>query len=541
MRFRLIGMEFSRLSTLAPHSSMNLPAAQYERQSVGRTLVAPSLLDSVLEVDSRPSELRSSTASTSRLDAFLQERDPLIAVGLWVGPIATQKPGELRRTVIQRLNADVARIDELLNAQVNAILHHNAFQKLEAAWRGLQFLAKSVPDGANVKIRVLNSSWKELVRDQERAIEFDQSQLFRKIYNDEFGTPGGEPFGLLVGNYDICHRPFPDHPTDDITALQSIAGIAAAAFAPFVCGIDPRFLEIGSFAELELPLNLSRTFEQLDYLKWRAFRDMEDARFIGLVLPRVIYRHPYQNWPGADRGFAFEEDTALPDLSGYLWGNPAFTLAACAVRSFAESNWLADIRGARPDVDSGGRVLGLPAIGYGSGSAEIPRSITDAHVTDRQETELAELGFIPLCHIPGAAEAAFYSTPSAQKPRIHDEAPATANSRLSSMLHYILCASRFAHYIKVIMRDTVGSFTTATEVEDRLSRWLMSFVTSSDDASAEQKSRYPLREGKVKVREIDGKPGAYQCSIFLRPHFQLDQLSAGIRLTTQLNSGVPTN
>lgn len=523
---------------------MNSPSAQYETRyaepSAEPIPVVESLLDSVLAATetAQPAERTvQRTAAVGRLDAFLREKDVVAAVQLWLGQISISPPGEWKRKLIRRLNADVAHLDDLLNAQMNAILHHPAFQKIEAGWRGLKFLVDSVPEGANVKIRVLNATWKEVVRDQERAIEFDQSQLFRKVYSDEFGTPGGEPFGMLVGNYDVCHRPYPDHPTDDMSALSGIAGVAAAAFAPFVCGIDPRFLELESFGNLELPLNLNRTFDQLEYVKWRSFRDSEDSRFVGLALPRVVYRRPYGNTPGVSHGFNFEEDTSAPDRSGYLWGNPAFTFAACAARSFAESNWLADVRGARPDAANGGRVVGLPQIGYGSGSAESPRSVTDAHLTDIQETELADLGFIPLCHTPGAAEAAFYTTPSAQKPKAFPEAMATANARLSSMLHYILCASRFAHYLKVIIRDEIGAYTTAADVEDRLSKWLMGFVTGNEDASQEQKAKYPLREGKVSVREIEGKPGAYQCSVYLRPHFQLDQLSAGIRLTTQLTSG----
>ena len=525
---------------------MNPQTAPYETlyaEPSAETLpVVESLLDSVLAAtESSQSAGRTvkQTAAVGRLDAFLRENDVARALQLWLGQISTSTAGDWKRKLIRRLNSNVAHLDGLLNAQMNAILHHPAFQNLEAGWRGLKFLVDSVPEGANVKIRVLNATWKDMVRDQERAIEFDQSQLFRKVYSDEFGTPGGEPFGMLVGNYDVCHRPYADHPTDDISALNGIAGVAAAAFAPFVCGIDPRFLELETFADLELPLNLHRTFDQLDYVKWRSFRESEDSRFVGLALPRVIYRRPYENTPGVSCGFNFQEDTSATDRSGYLWGNPAFTLAACAARSFAESNWLADVRGARPDAENGGRVVGLPQIGYGSGSAETPRSVTDAHLTDLQETELADLGFIPLCHTPGAAEAAFYTTPSAQKPKVFSEAAATANSRLSAMLHYILCASRFAHYLKVIMRDAVGAYTTAAEVEDRLSKWLIRFVTGNDDASPEQKARYPLREGKVTVREIEGKPGAYQCSIYLRPHFQLDQLSAGIRLTTQLTSGTP--
>lgn len=519
---------------------------------------APSLLDAILDATGEAvapaGANRPAPAAPGRLDAFLREPDVGAAVRMWVGdaPATWARPSRLREQpsaegpedwreglkgkLARRLNADVARIDELLNAQLNAVLHHPAFQKLEASWRGLRYLVDSVPEGANVKVRVLNVTWKEIVRDQERAIEFDQSQLFKKVYSEEFGTPGGEPFGMLVGNYDVCHRPYPDHPTDDVTALRGIAGVAAAAFAPFVCGMDPRFLELDSFAELEVPLDLERTFSQLDYLKWRAFREDEDARFVGLALPRVVYRRPYGDSPGSTHGFDFREDASAPDRSGYLWGNPSFTMAACAARAFAETNWLADVRGARPDAANGGRVVGLPAIGYGTGTAETARSVTEAHLTDNREKELSDLGFIPLCHTPGAAEAAFYSTPSVQKPKTFDAAVPTANARISAMLHYILCASRFAHYLKVIMRDRLGSYTTAAEVEDRLAKWLMTFVISNDDADPEMKAKYPLREGKVQVREIEGKPGAYQCSVFLRPHFQLDQLSAGIRLTTQLTT-----
>lgn len=518
------------------------PTTVYAESPPAEQVAAPSLLDAVLAAtgDAAAAGPNRPAAAPGRLDDFLREKDLAAAVKTWLGGVPDTWRGDLKGKLVRRLNADVARIDELLNAQLNAVLHHPAFQKLEAAWRGLRFLADSVPEGANVKVRVLNATWKDLVRDQERAIEFDQSQLFRKVYSEEFGTPGGEPFGMLVGNYDVCHRPYPDHPTDDVAALRGIAGVAAAAFAPFVCGTDPRFLELDSFADLELPLDLARTFDQLDYLKWRSFRDDDDARFVGLALPRVVYRRPYGDSPGTTHGFDFREDTAAPDRSGYLWGNPAFALAACAARAFAETNWLADVRGARPDAANGGRVVGLPAIGYGTGSAETARSVTDAHLTDLREKELSDLGFVPLCHTPGAAEAAFYSTPSVQKPKSLDAAVPAANARLSAMLHYILCASRFAHYLKVIMRDQLGGYTTPGDVEDRLAKWLTGFVLSNDDASPEMKARYPLREGKVQVREVEGKPGAYQCTVHLRPHFQLDQLSAGIRLTTQLTTRTET-
>lgn len=516
---------------------MNPSATRYQTtyaEPVTQTAPA-SLLDSVLAATEVTGPRRPAAATpTGRLDRFLREPDVGESIRMWLGDVPGHWRADLKRKLSLALNRDVARVDELLTAQINAILHHPEFQKLEAAWRGLWYLVDSVSDGANVKVRVLNVSWKELVKDQERALEFDQSQLFRKVYNEEFGMPGGEPYGMLVGNYDLCHRPYPDRPTDDMAALRSISGAAAASFAPFVTGIDPRFLEVDSFAELEMPFDLQRTFDQPDYIKWRQLRESEDSRFTALALPRVLYRRSYGDAPGQTHGFHFREDTADPNRRGYLWGNPVFALAAVAVRAFADSGWLADIRGARPEDSTGGRVLGLPRIGYGTGTAETPRSITDAHLTDNREKELSDLGFIPLCHTPGAAEAAFYTTPSIQKHRTFDDPGATANARLSSMLHYMLCVSRFAHYIKVMIRDRVGAFSTPAEVERDLNDWLTKYVVSNDDASPEMKARFPLREGRASVREIPGKPGAYQCTVHLRPHFQLDQLSAGIRLTTQL-------
>ncbi|MCI0705279.1 MAG: type VI secretion system contractile sheath large subunit [Planctomycetia bacterium] len=519
---------------------MNRTATTYETryaEPAPEPVAAPSLLDAVLAATGEvPSEGKPAPQASGRLERFLHQTDVGEAVKEWFGSIPSTWNADLKGKLTRALNRDVARVDELLNAQLNAVMHHPAFQKLESSWRGLKYLVDQVPEGANVKIRVMQATWKELTRDQERALEFDQSQLFRKVYSEEFGTPGGEPYGMLIGDYELTHRAYPDHPTDDLAALRGISGVAAAAFVPFITGIDPRFFELESFTELELPLDLERTFEQLDYVKWRAFRETEDSRFVGLALPRVIYRRPYSDDPGGGHGFAFREDTADPSRKGYLWGNPCFAFAAVAARAFADSSWLADVRGARPDATNGGRVMGLPSIGYGTGRAETARSVADAHLTETCEKELSDLGFVPLCHMPGVPEAAFYSTPSAQRPKSFDTDSANANAKLSAMLHYMLCVSRFAHYLKVIMRDRVGSFTSPSDVERLLADWLAKYVVSNEDASNETKARYPLREGKVKVWEVAGKPGTYQCTIFLRPHFQLDQLSAGIRLTTQLNT-----
>lgn len=491
----------------------------------------PSLLDQIL---SRPTAER---LASLPLDSFLTANTVGEALAAWFARPPEVADDADRQKLARKLNAAVARIDELLSSQLDAVLHHPQFQKLEASWRGLKYLVEQVPDGANVKVRVLSASWKDLARDQERALEFDQSALFRKVYSDEFDTPGGEPFGLLLGDYDLTHRPFPDHPTDDLATLNGLSGVAAAAFAPFVCGVDPRFLELDSFADLDPTIDLGRTFARPEYVKWRALRDTEDARFVAMVIPKLLLREPHTDSPGHDHRFQYREDTSSPDRKGYLWGNGSFALGAVAVRAFAESGWLAGIRGVRGgDADTAGRVTGLPSLEYGPDVSAFTRSVTDVHLTDRQEKELSDQGFIPLCHMPGSGDAAFYTTPSVQKPKAYDEPAATANARLSGMLQYMLCVSRIAHYMKAMMRDRVGAFTGPDECEDALQSWFRRYVISNDSASDELKAKFPLREAKAEVREVPGKPGAYRCSVYLRPHFQLDQLSAAIKLTTQLSA-----
>jgi type VI secretion system ImpC/EvpB family protein len=371
----------------------------------------------------------------------------------------------------------------------------------------------------------------------DRAIEFDQSQLFRKVYGEEFGTPGGEPFGVLLGDYEVRHRVGPDHPTDDIRALESIAQVAAGAFAPFIAAADPALLGLDHFTELERTLDLSRTFEQLEYLKWKAFRDSEDARFVGLTLPRVLMRLPYADDGSRADGFRFHEEVEAPDRSQYLWGNAVYAFGTVLVRSFYESGWLAGIRGVERDVLGGGLVTGLPAHSFSTDKTGIaPKCSTDAIITDAQEQELGELGFIPLCHCLDTEYAAFYGNQSVQKPKQYDELPATVNAKMSAMLQYMLCVSRFAHYIKVIARDKIGSLRGAKECEEYLHNWLMNYTTSNDDDDMATKASYPLREGRVQIRD-GAKPGSYVCVVHLRPHFQLDQMVSAVRLTTELSPG----
>jgi type VI secretion system ImpC/EvpB family protein len=468
------------------------------------------------------------------LDQFLAEPSPVKAVALWVGQSARSQGKLTRDQVTQLLSRDIARLDVLLNRQVNAILHHPAFQRLEASWRGLRWLVEQVPEEVAIKVRVLDLTWRELTRDLEKALEFDQSQLFRKVYGEEFGTPGGEPFGVLLGDYAIWPRPGPDHATDDIEALLRISSVAAAAFAPFIAAVHPSMFELDSFAELERPLDLARSFERIDYLKWRAFRRSEDARFVGLTLPRVLARLPYRFDAGRVDAFPFREEVEAASRGGYLWGTPVYAFGSTLVRAFAESGWFASIRGA----PGGGLVTGLPVHCCGTDRFGVaPKCSTDVMITDAQEKELGELGFIPLCHCPDTDLAAFYGNQSVQRPATFDELAATMNARLSAMLQYMLCVSRFAHYVKVIARDRVGSLATAGECEDYLQRWLTKYVTTDDAAGPDTKARYPLREARTQVKELPGKPGSYFCVVHLRPHFQLEQVTTSVRLATQLTPG----
>lgn len=510
----------------APHSA--------ESEAV-ETSPSWTLFDAV-----QPAVAASSTGATggasSFLDRFFAEASPARALDLWLGDWR----GLSRREIAQRLNRDIAFIDRLVNEQLNELLHQPAFQDLEGSWRGLYYLwSKAVGEGDSaIKVKVLSASWRELDRDFERAIEFDQSQLFRKVYENEFGTAGGEPFGLLLGDYEIHPRPAADHPHNDMSVLSSISQIAAAAFCPFVTAASPALFGLDDFSTLEQRLDHAKTFDQLEYVKWRAFRDSEDSRFVGLVLPRVLMRPPYRDDGTRLDEFVFQEDVAGPDQRKYLWGNAAYAFGAVVVRAFAEAGWLADIRGVRRAVDGGGLVTGLATHSFGTDRDGVAlKTSTDVVITDQLEKELSELGFIPLCPCHDTPYSAFYSNQSTQKAKRYDRQAATTNAKISAMLQYMLCVSRFAHYVKILGRDKLGAFGEAEELEAMLQNWIVRYVTSDSEASAEVKARFPLREARVEVRERPDKPGAYDCVMQLAPHYELDELQAAVRINTQLAPG----
>ncbi|HTH97160.1 MAG TPA: type VI secretion system contractile sheath large subunit [Stellaceae bacterium] len=443
----------------------------------------------------------------------------------------------LRRHPDKRLAIDqlIASIDALLTAQVNRILHHPRFQQLEATWRGLLQLVDTSTSMRAVKIRMLDVAWRELCRDFERAIEFDQSQLFSKVYSEEFGTPGGEPFGLLIGDYYVRHQRDIDHPTDDIGTLKAIAAVAAASFCPFVTSCSPVLFGLDNFGDFAGSFDLARSFDGLEFLRWRSLREEEDARFVGIALPRILMRQPYRQDPNRIDGFRFGEYAGAPDGSHYLWGNAAFAFAMVAMRAFHQYGWFADLRGVPEDMAGGGFIADIPGQRFPHlGRNAQAAAPLEVYLSDRQEKQLSDLGIVPLSRVGYLDACVFYSTQSLHNPKLYDRAVATSNARLSAMLQYVLCASRFAHYIKTIGRDKIGSFATAQDFEEHLRVWLRGYCLANDDATGAFKARYPLRDAEVQVRDIAGRPGAFGCVIHLKPHFQLDDVQTSFRLVTEL-------
>ena len=472
----------------------------------------------------------------NQLNFFLLETIPSRAVAFWFRHLS---PGRSRPKTLDQVRAalvrDIALIDELIAEQINAIIHDPRFQRLEAAWRGLGYLVDQSDERRGVKIRVLDAGWAEITRDISRAIEFDQSALFQKIYSEEYGSPGGEPYGLLIADYPVTHRPTAGHAFDDIPTLEGLSQIGAASFAPVILGAGPELFGLDEFAGLGLPLDLEKIFTLPEYQKWRSFRDRPDSRFIGITLPRMLMRRPHRQSLGVHHDLLFVEDVDGPDASRYLWGNAGYAFGAILAREFGNVGWFGHIRGVPRGHLGGGLVDTLPVEHFATDRPGVaPKPSTEVVITDANERRLSDLGFIPLCHCYDTALAAFYSNQSVQKPATARSAEAVINAKLSTMLQHILCGSRVAHYIKVIIRDKVGSFLSAAECERYLQAWLHRYTTGREDLDWEEQARYPLRESRVEVADIPGKPGQYRCVIQLRPHYQLDNMVSELELVTEL-------
>lgn len=424
------------------------------------------------------------------------------------------------------LDARVAQLDELISQQLSVVLHAPEFQKLESSWRGLHYLCKESTTGTMLKIKVLNATKKELVKDFQTAIDFDQSALFKKVYEEEFGTFGGSPFAALIGDFEISRQP------SDMYFVEEMSHVAAAAHAPFISAASPELFGLDSFTELGRPRDLAKVFDTLEYAKWRSFRESEDSRYVGLTLPHFLGRLPYNPKDGTTvEGFNFVEDVDGSDHSKYLWVNAAYAFATRLTNAFDNYGWCAAIRG----VEGGGLVEGLPTHTFNTDDGEIAlKCPTEIAITDRREKELSDLGFIPLVHCKDSDYAAFFAAQSTQKAKKYESDAANANAALSSQLQYIMAVSRVAHYLKSMMRDKIGSFASAGNVQEFLNKWISQYVLLDDGASQEAKAQYPLREASVEVVEVPGRPGVYKAVAFLRPHFQLDELSISLRLVAEL-------
>lgn len=436
------------------------------------------------------------------------------------------------RNLTVTIERAVKAIDASISKQLSTIMHDNKFQKLEGSWRGLTHLVMNSETGSGMKIRVFNASKKEVYKDLDKAVEFDQSQLFKKLYESEFGSAGGEPYGTLIGDYQFSNHP------EDIELLTNISHIAASAFCPFISAADPALFGMSSFTDLSKPRDLEKIFESPEYIPWRSFRDSEDARFVNLVMPSVLSRLPYGEATKPVEAFNFEEfeldengQTKPAQHNDYTWMNAAYVAGTTLTKAFAETGWCTAIRGA----EGGGKVEGLPSHVFKTDDGDTDQKCpTEIAITDRREAELSKLGFLPLCHYKNTDYSVFFGAQSVQKPKVYDSTQATENAAISARLPYIMATARIGHYLKVMARDKIGTFLEAKDAEIWLNKWISGYVNGNAQASAEMKARFPLAEATIEVKETPGAPGSYNAVAYLRPWLQMEELTASLRMVTTI-------
>jgi type VI secretion system protein ImpC len=430
---------------------------------------------------------------------------------------------------IKSIEAIIAEIDKKLSEQLNLILHHEDFKALEGSWRGLHHLVNNTETDEMLKIRVLNVSKNDVGKTLKKfkGTAWDQSPLFKKLYEEEFGSPGGQPYGCLLGDY------YFDHSAPDVEILEGMAQIGSAAHAPFIAAAAPGLMGMESWQELSNPRDLTKIFQTAEYAKWRSLRDSDDARYLGLTMPRFLSRMPYGAKTNPVEEFNFEEDTEGADHSKYVWSNSAFAMGTNITRSFKLYGWCARIRGA----ESGGMVEGLPVHTFPTDDGGVDMKCpTEIAITDRREAELAKNGMMPLSHWKNTDYAVFVGAQSAQKPAEYDDPDATANANLAARLPYLFSTCRFAHYLKCMVRDKIGGFKERSDMERWLNDWIKQYCVASATASESDKARRPLADAEVKVEEVPGNPGYYTSKFFLRPHYQLEGLTVSLRLVSKLPS-----
>lgn len=426
----------------------------------------------------------------------------------------------------------VTAIDAAISTQLAVILHHPVLQKCEGSWRGLHYLVKNSLINSTLKIKVLDLSQKALAKDLSKAIEFDQSDFFKKLYESEYGTPGGEPFGVLLADYEVSTHP------EDLEFLTNLSNVAAAAFCPTVLSANAQLLGIDNWSDLSRPRDIEKIFSSVEYAKWRGFRDSEDSRYITLVMPRVLARLPYGKNTLRTEEFDFEEVAlntenkaiAVPH-DQYCWMNASYVLGTRLTEAFAEHGWCTAIRGA----EGGGKVEGLPTHIFVSDDGDMDMKCpTEIGITDRREAELSKMGLLPLCHYKNTDYAVFFGSQTTQKPKKYDSIAACENAEISARLPYLMASSRFAHYLKVLARDKIGSFMELSDAEKWLNTWVTQYVNANPESGPDMKAKYPLAEAKIEVKEIPGKPGSYNAIAWLRPWLQLEELTTSLRLVARI-------
>ena len=476
-------------------------------------------------------------APAREVAAFLAEREHAGILLGWMGEAPLRRiaaSGPARRALLEEaLDRDIATLDALISRQLDAILHQPRLTRLEGSWRGLAWLVDGFVQDRLVKVRLLVLRRTELARDLERAAEFDQSALFKLVYEEEFGTPGGEPFGMLAADYEVHPAPSAGHPVDDVALLGQLAAVGAAAFCPIILPAASSMVGLDSWHGAATTLSLAEALRTPERARWRSLAAREDTRFLALIMPRTLGRRPWgDDGSRADR-FRYRE--ASGDAAARVWTTAIYAFASVAARAFSRYRWPAEIRGAEPGWEAtGGVVETLPHQRFRADPpGPPPRPPLELTLTDEQEREAADGGFIAFCGLDSLPEGSFGAVPSLHKPPRMTTDVANANQRMSAQLNSVLCVSRFAHILKLMGRDMMGSFMAASDVETRLQQWLNRHVTGlagSSDASA----RYPLRDARVEVRERPGRPGSYGCTIMLQPHYQLDEVGAAFRLVTDL-------
>lgn len=487
------------------------PQQQAAAAAAATTTAGPSILDQVIKA-TRPQD----DAEADRVkDYFKQFLDRVV------------QPGQVvSKDVEKNIKHWISQIDQRLSAQLNEVIHHPDYQKLEGTWRGLKYLVSNSETGENLKIKVLNVNKKDLLKDLEKASEFDQSALFKKVYEEEYGQLGGQPYGMLVGDYEFGRT------AEDISLLKFTSQVAAASHAPFVAAASPKMFNLDSFTELSQPRDLAKIFDSVEYASWKSFRESEDSRYVSLTMPRVLARLPYGAKSSPVEEFNFEENVDGKDHDKYQWMSSAWAYATRVTDAFSKDGWFMRTRG----VEGGGRVDGLPVSTFPTDDGDIAmKTPTEIAISDRREFELSNLGFMPLLHSKNRDFAVFMGSQSTQKPKTYFDPAANANAELSTKTNYLLSISRFAHYLKIMARDKIGSFMEVSDCEKWLNEWINNYVVGNPGSvSDDVKAQRPLAAAEVRVEEVKGKPGFYNAVAYLRPHFQLEALASSMRLVAEV-------